>query len=85
MYYYNYFPLIITLLHRTTRRKGLLLVIMGAIFWGVGGTVAQKLFHQSKIDVNWLVTTRLLIAGFLLLRIQFFWKKPFSSFCRLEK
>ncbi|MCM3316461.1 EamA family transporter [Rummeliibacillus stabekisii] len=67
-------------MRRTTRRKGLLLVIMGAIFWGVGGTVAQKLFHQSKIDVNWLVTTRLLIAGFLLLSIQFFGKSRSQVF-----
>ncbi|WP_150284937.1 DMT family transporter [Rummeliibacillus sp. TYF-LIM-RU47] len=67
-------------MRRTTRRKGLLLVIMGAIFWGVGGTVAQNLFHQSKIDVNWLVTTRLLIAGFLLLSIQFFGKSRSQVF-----
>ncbi|WP_139488521.1 EamA family transporter [Brevibacillus dissolubilis] len=54
-----------------TRRTGLFLVITGAIFWGIGGTVAQKLFQQYAIDVNWLVTTRLLIAGFLLLTVQF--------------
>ena len=58
------------------RRKGLFLVITGATFWGIGGTVAQKLFHQYAIDINWLVTTRLLIAGFLLLAIQFFGKDP---------
>ncbi|PPA69542.1 EamA family transporter [Jeotgalibacillus proteolyticus] len=57
-----------------SRRTGLLLVITGAIFWGVGGTVAQKLFQQYGIDVNWLVTTRLLIAGFLLLAVQFLLK-----------
>lgn len=56
------------------RRKGLFLVITGAIFWGIGGTVAKKLFQQYTIDVNWLVTTRLLIAGLLLLAVQFFGK-----------
>ncbi|MBM7586058.1 drug/metabolite transporter (DMT)-like permease [Bacillus pakistanensis] len=61
-------------MNRPTRRTGLFLVIMGAIFWGVGGTVAQKLFQQDVIQVNWLVTTRLLIAGFLLLTVQFFGK-----------
>ncbi|MGM0878326.1 MAG: EamA family transporter [Bacillota bacterium] len=61
-------------MNRPTRRTGLFLVITGAIFWGVGGTVAQKLFQQYTIDVNWLVTTRLLIAGFLLLAVQFFRK-----------
>ncbi len=56
------------------RRKGLFLVITGAIFWGIGGTVAKKLFQQYTIDVNWLVTTRLLVAGLLLLAVQFFRK-----------
>ncbi|MFG6117813.1 EamA family transporter [Thalassobacillus sp. B23F22_16] len=61
-----------------TRSKGLLLVITGAIFWGVGGTVSQKLFQDHAIDVNWLVTVRLLIAGILLLTIQFFRKDNYS-------
>ena len=56
------------------RRKGIFLVITGAVFWGIGGTVAKKLFQQYQIDVNWLVTIRLLIAGFLLLSVQFFGK-----------
>ncbi|MFF2754028.1 DMT family transporter [Psychrobacillus sp. NPDC058041] len=61
-------------MNRRSRRRGFFLVITAALFWGTGGTVAQKLFQQYAIDVNWLVTTRLLIAGLLLLSIQFFWK-----------
>jgi drug/metabolite transporter (DMT)-like permease len=56
------------------RQKGIFLVITGAAFWGIGGTVAQKLFQQFEMDVDWLVTTRLLIAGILLLAVQFFRK-----------
>ncbi|MEH7417424.1 EamA family transporter [Neobacillus drentensis] len=56
------------------RRKGIFLVITGAVFWGIGGTIAKKLFQQYQIDVNWLVTIRLLIAGCLLLTVQFFRK-----------
>jgi drug/metabolite transporter (DMT)-like permease len=56
------------------RQKGIALVIIGAVFWGIGGTVAKKLFQQYQIDVDWLVTTRLLVAGFLLLTVQFFGK-----------
>lgn len=56
------------------RRKGIFLVITGGVFWGIGGTVAKKLFQQYQIDVDWLVTMRLLIAGFLLLTVQFFGK-----------
>lgn len=61
-------------MNRPTRNTGLFLVITGAIFWGVGGTVAQKLFQQFAMEVNWLVTIRLLIAGCLLLLVQFFVK-----------
>ncbi|MCP8615553.1 EamA family transporter [Salirhabdus salicampi] len=53
---------------------GLVLVIVGATFWGVGGTVSQKLFQQFGVNVNWLVTTRLLIAGILLLTVQYVYK-----------
>ncbi|MCM3672054.1 EamA family transporter [Mesobacillus maritimus] len=56
------------------RQKGILLVITGALFWGIGGTVSQKLFQDFAIDVDWLVTTRLLISGILLLTVQFFFK-----------
>ncbi|WP_175640361.1 EamA family transporter [Metabacillus schmidteae] len=56
------------------RTKGILLVLTGAVFWGIGGTVSKKLFQTYGIDVDWLVTTRLLIAGFLLLTVQFFRK-----------
>lgn len=59
---------------RPARKIGLILVTVGALFWGVGGTVAQKLFQNYAVDVNWLVTTRLLIAGILLLTVQFFLK-----------
>ena len=52
----------------------MLLVVTGALFWGIGGTVSKKLF-QLGIDVDWLVTTRLLIAGLLLLTLQFFGKE----------
>lgn len=61
-------------MNKMTRRTGFILVTTGAVFWGVGGTVAQKLFQDHSIDVNWLVTTRLLIAGFLLLSVYFFKK-----------
>ncbi|SEM20981.1 Permease of the drug/metabolite transporter (DMT) superfamily [Mesobacillus persicus] len=56
------------------RSTGFFLVITGATLWGVGGTVAQKLFQNDSIDVNWLVSTRLVLAGLLLLVVQFFIK-----------
>lgn len=61
-------------MNQTARIRGLLLVITGASFWGVGGTVSQYLFQPYHIEVNWFVATRLLSAGILLLSIQFFLK-----------
>ena len=48
---------------------GFILVILGASFWGIGGTVAQRLFQQNYIEVGWLVSSRLLLAGSLLIFI----------------
>ncbi|WP_409289034.1 DMT family transporter [Peribacillus sp. SCS-37] len=59
---------------RAKRQKGLILVVLGAVFWGIGGTLTKKLFMDSAVTINWLVAIRLLIAGFLLLAVQFFTK-----------
>lgn len=53
------------------RKIGLFFVIVGAVLWGVGGTVSQKLMHHYGADPAWLVTIRLLVAGPLLLLLQF--------------
>ncbi|MET3695834.1 drug/metabolite transporter (DMT)-like permease [Bacillus oleivorans] len=54
------------------RWPGFILVTLGASFWGVGGTVAQRLFHEANISVEWLVSIRLLVAGVLMLLFAFF-------------
>ncbi|WP_341636649.1 DMT family transporter [Staphylococcus casei] len=51
----------------TQRIKGIMLAVIGASFWGLGGTVSDFLFQQKEIDINWYVTARLLISGLLLL------------------
>lgn len=61
-------------MRKSSRTIGFILVILGATFWGVSGTAAQKVFQQFAIEVNWLVTTRLIIAGLLLLTVVYFRK-----------
>ncbi|MDE5414443.1 DMT family transporter [Alkalihalobacterium chitinilyticum] len=51
------------------RLLGIGLVLLGAILWGVSGTVAQFLFEEKSFSAEWLVVIRLLIAGLLLLLI----------------
>ncbi|MBP0046148.1 DMT family transporter [Staphylococcus chromogenes] len=55
---------------------GYLLVIIGASFWGVGGTVSQWLFQHAHLDVGWFVAVRLIISGVLLIAIAFFTQGP---------
>ncbi|MHB1146327.1 MAG: DMT family transporter [Lutibacter sp.] len=56
--------------------KGFSLAIIASVLWGISGTFAQFLFQQRGINVEWLITTRMLIAGFILLLIAGFNKNP---------
>lgn len=47
--------------------KGFALAITAAILWGVSGTVGQFLFQSRHINVEWLITTRMISSGILLL------------------
>lgn len=70
----------------TARLKGLFMVVIGAAFWGISGTVAQQLFQHDGVEVGWLVTVRLLCTGLVLLILSSFggskkkvwrvWKTP---------
>ena len=58
---------------KNKRMIGFVLVVSGCFFWGIGGTMSQQLFTQG-IEVSWLVSTRLVIAGILLLITQAIFK-----------
>ena len=53
------------------RTKGIILVIIGAMLWGVSGTVAQFLFQEKGFSAEWLVVIRLLVSGIILLLYAF--------------
>ena len=53
------------------RSKGIILVITGALFWGVSGTVSQYMFQTLHISAEWMTTVRLLCAGLLLTLIAY--------------
>lgn len=54
------------------QRKGILLVIISAVFWGMSGSTAQFLFHNENLNMQWLVAVRLLTAGSIFLIYTFF-------------
>jgi drug/metabolite transporter (DMT)-like permease len=47
--------------------KGLSMVLLGAVLWGVSGTAAQVLFQRYGFNPGWLVTVRMSVAGLFLL------------------
>lgn len=52
--------------------KGFTLAILAALMWGLSGTVAQFLFQQKGINVEWMITVRMLVSGFILLLFPLF-------------
>lgn len=46
---------------------GILITILGGIFWGLSGACGQYLFQNKEVCAKWLVPLRLLIAGGVML------------------
>lgn len=55
--------------------KGILLAGFGGSMWGFSDIFAQLLFRQHAVPSEWLVSTRLLIAGVLVLLYSRYTKK----------
>lgn len=55
--------------------KGIFLAILAASLWGISGTFGQYVFQQKGINVEWLMSARMLISGSILL-VYLFIKNP---------
>ena len=67
----------------TERNKGLLMAAVGAAMWGGSGVAGQYLLQDCGFTTEWLVVTRLLIAGVLLLLLDlFFYRESIISVWR---
>ncbi len=62
--------------------KGIAITILGAGFWGFSGCFGQYLFSEKNLNATWLVTVRLIIAGFslVLMGVAFKRKKMLDVF-----
>jgi len=56
-------------------RIGFLSAVLAATLFGVGGTFAQFLFQHRGVNIDWLVTMRLLCAGGAMLLIWAVWQR----------
>ena len=43
--------------------KGIVLIVLAAAFWGLGGVAGQYLFQYHQVDAVWLVMVRQIVAG----------------------
>lgn len=68
--------------------KGVVFTMAGGIFWGISGIIGKYLFDEKELTAVWLVTLRLLSAGFIMLlfaavqkkgKIFNVWKKKKSA------
>lgn len=57
------------------KSKGILLAIIGAIFWGGSGVCAQYIMQNKGASTGWLVSVRMLFAGILILFYLYFSQK----------
>ena len=60
---------------------GVLLTLFGAILWGISGTSVQFLSHYKHINLEWLITMRLLTAG--VLTVIYAWYQQGSSIIKV--
>ncbi len=54
-------------LQKFSAYKGIFLALMAASLWGISGTFGQYVFQQKDINVEWLMSVRMLVSGGILL------------------
>lgn len=64
-----------------SRLKGIILIIVGSILWGLSGPMMEWVFGVTNMSVPFLLTIRLIVAGVLLLSFSLLAKR---YFCCLE-
>ena len=47
--------------------KGIILIVLAAAFWGLGGVAGQYLVQYHQVEAVWLVMVRQIVAGLLFL------------------
>lgn len=57
--------------HAASKKKGLILTLLGGVCWGISGCFGQYLFQEKGATAEWLVSIRLLSAGILLLLLGY--------------
>jgi len=56
-------------MNQTNHWKGILLAVIAALLWGISGSFGQFLIQQRGVNVEWLITMRMLVSGIILIFI----------------
>ena len=59
----------------SSRTKGVLMAVIGSIFWGGSGVAAQFILQEKGMTADYLTAVRTIVAGILLLSIAAFINK----------
>lgn len=57
--------------HAASKKKGIILTLLGGVCWGISGCFGQYLFQEKGATAEWLVSIRLLSAGILLVLLGY--------------
>ncbi len=57
--------------NKSKTATGIILSLLGGIFWGFSGSCGQYLFTYHSVDSKWIVTIRMISTGIILLIISF--------------
>jgi len=55
------------MMEKREQMRGMILTIIGGVFWGLSGVCGQYLFVEKALTAKWLVSVRLITAGVILL------------------
>ena len=57
--------------NKSKTAAGIILSLLGGIFWGFSGSCGQYLFTYHGVDSKWIVTVRMILTGIILLSVSF--------------
>ena len=57
-------------MQKSKTATGIILSLLGGVFWGLSGSCGQYLFTYHNVSSNWLVPIRMLLTGVILLAVS---------------
>lgn len=62
--------------------KGIIFALVSAVLWGSSGVLAEYIIIETQVEAEWLVASRMVLSGFLLLVYQALRGQPIFALFR---